>query len=151
MYNNFMKTINFTSIDDLIKQNEEIKNKSVYSTPASMSKESEPISSTSENIEYQEAIDSKVEEEVKPFVASRQETIELPPDLHKIGLKPVPATKYQSYKNVKLPLSDDKVLMGLHAPITSSFRWMATLAIYILRKAHLTLKKVHGHVVRVAQ
>lgn len=134
-------TDNFTNVSDLIKKNK-IDQKSV-----STSKEGEPI--TSERFQIKEVVEHKAEEEVRPFISPRQESIELPPDLKKMGLQPASTTKFPSYQNIKLPLSDEKIVVGMHAPVTSSIRWLATFAIYLLARAHLGLKVIHGKVVRV--
>jgi len=131
---------NYTAIDDLVEEN---KNDDKISLP----KESEPMAA--EKFEIKEVVEDKPEEEVRPFVSPRSETIELPPDLQKLGLQPVSSTKFPSYKNIKLPLSDEKIIVGQKAPITSSLRWLATFALYILAQAHLGLKVIHGHVIRV--
>ncbi len=130
-------TNNFTAIDDLLKKNKNV----------SLPKEAEPI--TSEKFEIEEPVEDKVEEEVRPFVSSRAETIELPPDLKALGLQAVPHSKFPKYKNIKLPLSDEKIVVGKKAPITSSIRWLAEFALFILAQAHLGLKVVHGRVIRV--
>lgn len=90
----------------------------------------------------------ELKKEVFPSIQKRAETIILPPDLKKLGLQTSTTSRF-NYQNIKLPISDDKIITGLHAPITSSLRWLATLALYILHLAHLKLKIVHGHVVRV--
>lgn len=131
---------NYTPIDDLIKQN-----KNQVSKP----KEAEPFSGKSEKIVLKEVVEHEPKNEVKPYLKVRKETIEIPPDLKKMGVSTLSTPKFANYKNVVLPISDDKVLKGLHAPIYSSLRWLATLAWYLLQQAHLTLKVVHGHVVRV--
>lgn len=125
---------NYTTVDHLISK---------------PTKESEPSVSVPENTYLKEVVEHQIEEEVKPYVSPRAETIELPPDIKKLGVHPSTTSQFSTYQNVKLPLADDKILPGLHAPITSSLRWLATLAIYILRHAHLGLKKIHGRVVRV--
>lgn len=132
-----MSKKNYTSIDDLLEKNKNI----------SLPKEAEPIAS--EKFEIEEPVEDNVEEEVRPFVSSRAETIELPPDLKALGLEAVTHSKFPSYKNIKLPLSDEKIIVGQKAPITSSIRWLATFALYILAQAHLGLKVVHGRVIRV--
>lgn len=132
-----MSKKNYTSIDDLLEKNKNI----------SLPKEAEPIAS--EKFEIEEPVEDNVEDEVRPFVSSRAETIELPPDLKALGLEAVTHSKFPSYKNIKLPLSDEKIIVGQKAPITSSIRWLATFAIYILAQAHLGLKVVHGRVIRV--
>jgi len=133
-------TDNFTPIDKLVKKHQEDKKVSLH-------KEAEPA--TSEKFEIKEVVEHKVEEEVRPYLSPRHETIELPPDLKQFGLQPAATTQFPAYQNIKLPISDEKVVVGLHAPVTSSLRWLATLAIYLLARVHLGLKVVHGKVVRV--
>lgn len=134
---------NFTNIDELVVKYKKGSNNIVGHS----NKEAEPIAP--EKFEIKEVIEHKVEEEIKPFVSPRQDTIELPPDLKKLGLQPTSSTNFQNYQNIKLPISDEKIVVGLQAPITSSIRWLATLALYLLAKAHLTLKVIGGKVVRV--
>jgi len=136
-----MSTINYTPIDDLINK---YKSESV-----GLPKEVEPVLKSSEQTQLQEVVEHEPAEEVKPFVQLKAETIKLPPDLKMLGLQPVSNTQFQSYQNIKLPISDDKIIQGLHAPVSSSLRWLATLAIYILRLGHLQLRVVGGRVIRV--
>ena len=137
---------NYTAIDDLVKK---YKRSLAVKTAISKPKEAELFTRKKEKYEIKEAVEHKAEEEVRPFVQARSETIELPPDLKKMGLQPASSTQFPSYQNIKLPLSDDKIVAGLHQPITSSLRWLATLLEYILGQAHLALKVIHGKVVRV--
>ncbi len=136
---------NFTSIDDLILKYQG--NKNIKEESVSLPKEAEPVSQ--EKFEIKEVVEHDVEEEVRPYVSPRKDTIELPPDLKKLGLQPVNTTKFPSYQNIKLPISDEKIIVGLKAPVTSSLRWLATLGVYLLAKAHLALKVVGGRVIRV--
>jgi hypothetical protein len=136
-----MSTINYTPIDNLINTYQ------AESTGAL--KEAEPILKSSETTQLQEAIEHEPIKEVKSFVHPKAETIKLPPDLKMLGLQPVSNTQFQSYQNIKLPISDDKIIQGLHAPVSSSLRWLATLAVYILRLGHLRLKIVGGKVIRI--
>lgn len=133
-------TKNFTTIDDLVKKNKQ--NQTV-----SYPKETEPI--VAEKFEIKEVVEHRVEDEVRPFVSPRSDTIELPPDLKSMGLQPVGQSQFSSFKNLKLPISDEKIVVGLHAPITSSLRWLATFAVYLLAQAHLGLKIIHGKVIRI--
>lgn len=132
---------NFTLIDELIKK---YKHKS---NPISLPKEAEPMGT--EKFEIKEVIEHKTEEEVRPYISPRQETIELPPDLKKLGLQSASSSQFSSYQNIKLPITDEKIVVGLNAPVTSSLRWLATLAMYFLARAHLGLKVVGGKVIRV--
>lgn len=86
---------------------------------------------------------------VSQFVQEVKDEVEVPPELIKVGLKPVAQSDNPAYQNVKLPISDEKVMEGLDKPPTSSYRWLAELCRYMLRLAHIQLKKVHGHVIRV--
>ena len=137
--------LNYTAIDDLIKKNQP------QSVPVSHSKEGEPVRKADGAFEIGEVVEHEPSKEVKPFITVKHETIKLPPDLSEIGLKAVETTDFPTYKNIKLPLADEEVMTGLHAPITTSLRWLATLAWYLLLQAHLTLRIVHGKVVRVAR
>ncbi len=142
-----MAAKNFTPIDDLIKKYRSLR---TPSGTIGISKESEPIILKQEaSAEMQEAVEHRPEKEVSTYVIPRAETIDLPPDLKRFGLQPVTTTQFPSYQNIKLPISDEKITVGLHAPITSSIRWLATLAVYLLHQAHLGLKTIHGRVVRV--
>lgn len=116
----------------------------------SAQKETEPPKK-SEFLTIQEKVEREIEDkEVKPFVKIKPETIKIPPDLKKIGVQtPVSTPKVFTYQQIKTPIPDEKIIQGLHAPITSSFRWLATLAVYILKMAHLRLKVIGGKVVRV--
>lgn len=135
---------NFTNIDDLIRkyQGSKIDDNERISLP----KEAEPIN---KEFEVKEVVEHKVEDEVRPFISPREDTIELPPDLKKLGLQETSSSQFSSYQNIKLPISDEKIVVGLHAPITSSIRWLATFAVYLLARVHLGLKVIHGKVIRV--
>ena len=134
-----MTAKNYTSIDDLIKKWKQ--------SSIGLPKEVEPVSIPTESLQMQESSEHQVSPEVKPYVQQRHETIKLPPDLTMLGLQPTTASQFSSYKNVKLPISDEKVIKGLHDPINSSSRWLSEFAIFILRQAHLTLRIVGGKVI----
>lgn len=136
-------TNNFTPINDLMK-NKNIKGSSGFS------KEIVPPKSTKgEYVEIEEVVEHKPEKEVEEYITTKAESIDLPPDIKKLGVQSTPSTtKFPTLQSIKLPISDDKIMTGLHAPISSSLRWLATLAKYILACAHIGLKKVHGKVIR---
>lgn len=138
-----MSAQNFTPIDDLIKK--------MQPQSSGLPKEAEPILGPSESLHLQEAVEHEPSVEVKPYVQPRAESIKLPSDLTMIGLQPVSSSQFSSYKNIKLPISDEKIIKGLHEPITSSYRWLAEFAVFVLRQAHLALRVVHGKIIRVIQ
>lgn len=125
-------------------------------TPISSSvgkeKEAFPLAST-ENISVvsQEVVLTKEVE--RSGVEAIKDTIELPPDVKKLGVSPMgtsaPVTVTTALPPVTLPISDKEVVEGLHAQILSSFRWLAVWCVKQLRKTHITLKNIHGKIVRV--
>lgn len=123
--------------------------------PISYGKESEPLTThtSTELHTYKEGTEQTENqtEKLPNYVEQHQEIPEIPPDLKKVGLQPAQPTSFSSYQNIKLPLPDDKIAVGLRAPITSSLRWLATFAVYLLKVAHLQLKMVHGKAIRVIQ
>ncbi|MBI3620403.1 hypothetical protein HY214_04670 [Candidatus Roizmanbacteria bacterium] len=133
---------NYTPIDHLLKK----QRRTPLGSPA---KEMAPKSPRSESFTIQEVIEHEPEETVKPYVQARPETIKVTPELQTAGVQPAATIQFPTYGNMKLPLADEKVLTGLHAPLTSSIRWLATLTVYILKLAHLKLRKIHGKVMRV--
>jgi len=136
--------INYTPIDKLIKKRRQER------LSISVGKESEPRAADKEGIKINEVVEREtVGEDVAGYVKVKQNSIKLPPKFKKLGLRAKTTVKFPKYENVKIPLEDDRVLVGLHRPVTSSFRWLAEIAVYILKTAHLHLKKVGGKVVRV--
>ncbi|MDP4011966.1 MAG: hypothetical protein Q8P72_07150 [Candidatus Roizmanbacteria bacterium] len=138
---------NHTPVDHLIKQNTQ---------SVTISKEGEPIEIAIEKKEPQEIefIDTEPEiedKEVEKFVEVVHDDFEIHPDLKKAGLQSVDHASLDSKHKVQLPISDEKVIEGLHKPVTSSLRWLAEVAMFMLKQAHLTLKQVHGKVIRVLQ
>lgn len=116
------------------------------STP-SHQKEAEPVSSPS--VEMMEPIRSpELNKEVVGYI-QEQEKMKIPPDLKSMGVQAT--DDVHGSTGPSFPISDEKIEEGLHQPVNSSWRWLSTFLIYHLEKMHLTLKKVHGHVVRIAR
>jgi hypothetical protein len=135
---------NYTPIDDLLQKDN--------ATPVSVlpQKEVEPVPAKRVESVLHEVTEHKMSEEVKDYIQHRDETVQVPPDLSNLGVSPVGTPNYVSLNPKKLPLSDDSIIKGLHAPIKSSLRWLAAACLYVLRKTHVALKEVHGKIVRVA-
>jgi len=134
-----MPVKNYTTIDNLLNQPKTV----------SYHPEAEPIITRQQEINIQEAVEYEPKEESKPTVTFHQETIELTQDLKSAGLQNVDSSKFPSYQSIKLPISDEKIIIGSKAPIYTSFRWFSELAKYILAIHHLILKVVKGKVFRV--
>jgi len=142
LYNEEMAT-NYTPIDDLVKK--------AKASRVSLPKEAEPMTRPLEVPVLQEVVEHEPPQEVREYVEAKPETVKIPPDVKKAGVEAVSVPKFQTYADVKLPITDDKVIAAMHQPITSSVRWLATLALYLLRQAHLKLKVIGGKVVRVRE
>jgi len=138
-----MGSNNFTSIDRLVN------------TPGdnaiSRPKETEPVPTIQKETLAHEVSKPSPPLETVEYIKPTEETIELPEELKKIGVESTSALKHPTLEEIKLPFSDEKVVSGQRAPLTSSFRWLASLCIYILKKAHLTLKVIHGKVIRAKE
>lgn len=118
--------------------------------PISGSPEREP-SGEKKDIEIHEVIEHEPSSEagVSQHVKPRAETVDVPKEAKEVGVISSGTPSFTTTKPVSLPISDDKVLWGLHAPITSSLRWLAQFCLYLLKSAHMTLKEVHGHAKRI--
>ncbi|MFS8158899.1 MAG: hypothetical protein ACMG6E_01555 [Candidatus Roizmanbacteria bacterium] len=97
-----------------------------------------------------ELVEHEPDAEVAEVVEVKKDVVDVPPDLQQIGVQSTGTSDFVTEKEVELPLPDEQVYKGLSAPITSALRWFAESCLKILKKAHQTLKVVHGHVVRVA-
>ncbi len=135
---------NYTPIDHLLIKKQ-------AGGPISLPKESEPLAKKNEVAPPIDRAETTPHHTIgnKTTIQFKPTTISLPPDLSKIGLRSIDSEQLPEYARINLPITDDKILPGLKAPITSSLRWLATLAIYLLKRAHLGLKIVHGHVIRI--
>lgn len=143
-----MAAKNYTPINHLIKK---YKKNSLLDRIKGRPKEAEPFFRKKERFEIKEVVEHKAEldDEVKPYVKIKPETIDLSDDLKNMGVETTAAAEFTNYQNIKLPISDEKIIAGLHQPITASIRWFATLMEYLLKQAHLALRVVNGKVVRI--
>lgn len=120
---------------------------------SSVGKEQEAIKITAAEEVASVSVEATLPEEVeKAGVEIVKETIELPPDVKKLGVTttgPSVSVVTTAIPQVPLPISDQQVVVGLHAQLLSSLRWLAIWCIRKLKKAHIALKKIHGKIVRV--
>ena len=137
---------NYTSIDGLVQKHNEMK----YGA-GSISKEFDIPTPSLEIDELEKPTEQKTSlGETNEYVTPHTETINLPPDLKKIGVKTEDEDQFKEAMNkVKLPISDDRIMEDLKASPSESRRWFATILLYILERAHLTLRKVGTKVVRI--
>lgn len=102
-----------------------------------------------DHVEIHEVVEHQPEPEVQPYVEPRPEKVQVPQDLQDVGVESTGSTQFPSYNSIKLPISDDRVLQGLHRPISSSLRWLAEFCLHLLKKAHIRLRMAHGKAVRM--
>lgn len=136
---------NYTAIDDLVEEYNEMKH-----GVGGPSKEVMPVHS-----------DEMVEDEVSPeeeptqttpatgFVQKRHDSISLPPDVKKIGARTPESDQADILHAIRFPISDERIMEDSKAPPTEAKRWYASILIYLLERAHITLKRIGDHVVRV--
>ena len=137
---------NYTAIDELVNKHKEMK----YGA-GSVSKEFDLPTPSLETDESEAPTEQKTSsDEVEKYITPHSETINLPPDLKKIGVKTGEKDQFKEAMNkIKLPISDDRIMEDLKASPSESRRWFATILLYILERAHLTLRKVGTKVVRI--
>ncbi len=148
-----MSQLNYTPIDGLL---EEYLKASPKSSVISITKEGEPITIAAEVAPKKDFIlteaEPKVEDkEVKEFVEMTKNEPTLSPELKKAGLNVVESSSLDPKHKITLPITDDKILEGLDKPMNTSWRWLSEFARFFLLQAHISLKKIHGKVVRIIQ
>ena len=154
-----MANQNHTPIQHLLEDG-----KKPQSTYISGSPEREPIpispkpAETTSSPDQHTEVDVTVEKdpdiedaEVGEYLKTQNTDPEIHPELKKAGLQTIHRDSLDEKHKIELPIPDEEVLEGLHKPINTSWRWLAEIALFMLKQAHLGLKAVHGHVVRVMQ
>ena len=141
---------NHTPIDHLIDEHK----KKADLTSVTITKEGEPIKINTEiksekPIEDVESSEKKESGELDKYISNEEEDFSLDPELKKAGLQIVDTQSLDPRHHIKLPIPDEKIIEGLDKPVNSSWRWIAEIGKFILRNAHISLKKIHGRVVRV--
>lgn len=80
--------------------------------------------------------------------------VQLPSILSDAGVQTVPGVSTPVMPSTQtpgpvLPITDDQVAAGLHVSMAKSFHWLALWCLRRLRQAHVLLKTIHGHTVRI--
>ncbi len=124
------------------------------STPVSMAggaaptKESEPTASSLSKSELKSAPEHTLSPEVIDYIKKQEAAIKVPEALKNMGVNSG-IDEDLIVDGPTLPISDTKIVQGLQQPINSSVRWLAELAIFILKQAHYTVKLINGHIKRI--
>lgn len=150
---------NFTSIDFLLNQATPVSAPAgVIPSPISTGSvektepaggriiESKPIA------EIQEAAKNEQPQQpnVHDYVQIHSQVPTIPADVAAAGVQVAPAVLSAQEPLLELPLADDKIAPALKKPVSSGIRWIAEICVYMLWKAHMKLKTIHGKVMRVA-
>jgi len=137
---------------------DQAQSQSKTSSPISVSSDKESEAFSTASSEVIKSVSSEVElpkEVAEAGVEYYPESVEVPPDLKKIGVQQTgssaPAPTADDTQKVKLPISDQIVIKGLHESLLNSLHWLAVWSIRKLQKAHLILKIVHGKVIRIKE
>lgn len=127
-----------------------LQNDDQKSTTSAPLKESEPVGVTQhETIRPIE--EPELGKEVVDYLKKTDESLKkkVAPDLKALGL--TITDDMSTTTGPVFSISDEKIEEGLRQPVNSSWRWLSELLLYHLKQMHFTLKKVHGHIVRVAR
>lgn len=87
--------------------------------------------------------------EVQKYIEQHEQKITVPQALSDLGITAGQDEQLQVPQGPQMPLSDERIMYGLHQPVNTSIRWLATLLLYILQQSHYTIKEVKGHAQRV--
>lgn len=79
----------------------------------------------------------------------KKETVELPPDMQKMGVQAVGPSQPMGVPTIRLPIDDNKIISGKQGNVLSSLYWLAMWCVRQLKKAHLSIKKIKGQVIRI--
>ena len=81
-------------------------------------------------------------EVVSAGVKVQPTTVSIPPNVTKLGVKPIgPAVTPPQSQAVALPLTDDQIVFGLKQSVTSSWRWLAEWCVRKIRQLHAKIRK----------
>lgn len=147
---------NHTNIDELVEVN---KNPSPFLGAGSpehgpgrtFEPNVEAVEKSHEDVEIHEVVEHEHEPdpEVDKHIEVRKEKPDIPEDVEKMGAQAATPQHFTTTQKIQLPISDDKVMAGKKAPVTSSLRWLAEFCLYILKRAHIQLKEAHGKAQRI--
>lgn len=142
-----MSALNYTDISHLIRKAHDAFDSSTWGRP-----EAEPRPAPKETdayIELHEVVEHEPDAEVQEYVQQTAAAVPISEDLQNMGVQSTHVVQYPHYKEIQVPLSDEKIAMGLKKPINEAIRWLAEICRYLLRKAHIRLKIAHGKAKRV--
>lgn len=109
-------------------------------------------SPTPTEVHTDEQDDKRNQDYINKHVEVKTEIPEIPTDVAAAGVQATSlGTPGVPQIILELPLPDDQIPADLKKPVSSGVRWLAEICMYMLHKAHLKLKEVHGKVMRVKE
>ncbi len=81
-------------------------------------------------------------------VTIRPTTIPIPKPVQQMGVAPGPANIPMPAATT-VPLTDDQIAQGLTKTVRDSWLWLSQWCIRQLKKVHMSVKYVHGKIVRI--
>ncbi len=106
-------------------------------------------SPTATEVHTDEEDDKRNQDYIIKHVEVKTDIPIIPADVAAAGVQASPTTSEVTSEVLSLPLPDDQIPADLKKPVSSGLRWLAEICMYMLKKAHLKLKEVHGKVTRV--
>ena len=76
------------------------------------------------------------------YITEHPDSISIDETLKKVGATSSDEIIDPVKSKLVLPISDTEIVKGLHSPISSSFRWLAELCVYLLKTTHIKLKEL---------
>lgn len=146
---------NYTDIRKLFEDDKASNEKQSLSKEGNFAGSGRKESESPKAVNYETSIkevvefEPQAEKEISEYVQARKDTIKITSDIKKLGAVSTGQPTFIETQQITIPISDEKVYQGLHAPISSSFRWLSEFYMRLLKTAHITLKNVHGKIVRV--
>lgn len=107
-----------------------------------------PPQEISEGVE-QEKIESAVDGSSNIPQPQLEEDPILPETLIQAGRVASGLTDLSQDPVLELPLTDEEIFISKKASLTDPMRWLGEWCLYLLKKGHHTLKKIHGHITRI--
>lgn len=153
-----MNATNYTPIQHLLPKNDVPQHVSVGASKESLNISHDKVPAAlpeqshqerTKHLEIQKTVEHTPHPDLAAFIEPRPESVHLEKAVQVAGVQQSGNTAFPSQQSVKIPLSDNQVWDGLHAPIRSSVRWMAEFCLYLLKRAHQTLRSEKGKVERV--
>lgn len=120
------------------------------SSTSGLHKEQEPFSGNESAALEQGSAEVELTPELeKAGVVAHHDNVRVSPEVQQMGVETMGPTQPVIYTGaVQLPLTDDQIVVGLHAQILSSLRWLAEWCIKRLKQVHVHLKNIGGKAVR---